>query len=192
MATESLTGLDDRRLLQLLSTGSHKAFDSLYSRYWKQVFNLAYKRAGNIDAAQDVAQDVFFKLWNRGNQADIEDLPAYLSTSVKYAVFSYFEKESKYASLSDMADEIESFHERPDGNVLYAEFLQAFEKLVDSLPEQQRAIFRMRYDEGFSTRQIADELQLSVKTVRNHLGRALSTLRDSLLAAQILLFLLSR
>jgi RNA polymerase sigma-70 factor (ECF subfamily) len=192
MATESLTGLDDKRLLQLLNEGSREAFDNLYNRYWKQVLNLAYKRVGDADAAQDIAQDVFFQLWTRATESAIENFGAYLFVSVRNAVFRYFEKQSKYASLSDVAHEIETLHERPDSNVLYAEFLHAFEKLVHSLPEQQRIIFRMRYDEGLSTQEIADELQLSVKTVRNHLGRALATLRECLLVAHMLIFLLGK
>jgi RNA polymerase sigma-70 factor (family 1) len=190
MATETLTGLDDRGLLQLLGKGSREAFDSLYNRYWKQVLNQAYKRVSDADAAQDIAQDVFFQLWTRGSQSIIEDLPAYLFVSVRNAVFRHFEKGSKYVALTDVAHEIETLHERPDSNVLYNEFLLSFEKMVDGLPVQQRIIFRMRYEQDLSTQQIADELQLSVKTVRNHLGRALATLRESLLAAQILLFLL--
>lgn len=192
MVTESLTGLDDETLLVRLAAGNREAFDILYSRYWKQVFNQAYKRVGDETYAQDIAQDVFFQLWTRGKQSVIENLPAYLFVSVRNGVFRHFEKESKYASLSDVAFEIETLHERPDSKVLYTEFLKSFGELVDSLPAQQRTIFRMRYEEGLSTQQIAEELDLSVKTVRNHLGRALATLRESLLIVQLLLIFFRR
>lgn len=192
MVTESLTDLDDDALLVQLAAGNREAFDILYSRYWKQVFNQAYKRLGDETYSQDIAQDVFFQLWTRGKQSVIENLPAYLFVSVRNGVFRHFEKESKYASLSDVALEIETLHERPDSKVLYTEFLKSFGELVDSLPAQQRTIFRMRYEEGLSTQQIADELDLSVKTVRNHLGRALATLRESLLIVQLLLIFFRR
>lgn len=191
-ASAFITGLEDRTLLLQLGEGNREAFDTLYSRYWKQVFNQAYKRVGDETYAQDIAQDVFFQLWTRGSQSNIENLPAYLFVSVRNGVFRHFEKESKYASLSDIAFEIETLHDRPDSNVLYAEFLKSFGELVDSLPAKQRVIFRMRYEEGLSTQQIADGLQLSVKTVRNHLGRALATLRESLLVVQILLVIFRR
>lgn len=192
MVTESLTGLDDDALLVQLAAGNRQAFDILYSRYWKQVFNQAYKRLGDETYAQDITQDVFFQLWTRGKLSVIQNLPAYLFVSVRNGVFRHFEKESKYASLSDVALEIETLHERPDSKVLYTEFLKSFGELVDSLPAQQRTIFRMRYEAGLSTQQIADELDLSVKTVRNHLGRALATLRESLLIVQLLLIFLRR
>jgi RNA polymerase sigma-70 factor (family 1) len=192
MNKSSITGLEDKTLLTLLAEGDHLAFDVLYNRYWKQVVNLAYKRLGDVDTAQDAAQEVFFQLWKKGSQSAIENLPAYLFVAVRNAVFRHFDKESKYESLSDVAFEIETLHERPDSNLLYDEFLQTFAKLIDNLPAQQQTIFRMRYEEGLSTQQIADELQISIKTVRNHLGRALATFREALLLTPLLFLLLRR
>ena len=187
-----LTGLTDQKLLELLAQGNRQAFDALYSRYWKQVLNQANKRLANTDAAQDVAQEVFFKLWKRGLGDVIDNLPAYLFVSVRNAVFKHFEKENKYESLSDVVFEMETLNAGADGNLLYNEFLRSFAQLIDSLPPQQRTIFRLRYEDGLDTQQIADQLQLSVKTVRNHLGRALATCRESLLFAHLLFFLLRR
>ncbi len=189
MAIESFAGLDDRELLAQLSIGNRRAFDSLYDKYWRQVFNHAYKRLGNESDAQDIAQDVFVQLWSRGSQTVIENLPAYLYIAVRNGVFKYLEKEKKYDSLSDAALEIENLHHRADSNVLYSEFIRSFNKLVDNLPTQQRIIFKMRFEEGFTTDEIATELQLSVKTVRNHLGRALASLKEVLISLSIIIFL---
>lgn len=187
-----LAGLTDQELLELLVAGRRDAFDVLYSRYWKQVLNQAYKRLGDKDAAQDIAQEVFFQLWKRGSGNLIDNLPAYLFVAVRNAVFKHFEKESKYESLSDVVFEMETRHASADGNLLYLDFIKSFDQLVDSLPPQQSIIFRLRYEDGLDTQQIADKLQLSVKTVRNHLGRALATCRESLLFAQLLFLLLRR
>ncbi|MCC8426488.1 RNA polymerase sigma factor [Mucilaginibacter sp. UR6-11] len=186
-----LTGITDQELLEWLAQGSRQAFDALYTRYWKQVLNQAYKRLSDTDAAQDITQEVFFQLWKRESGDVIDNLPAYLFVAVRNAVFKHLEKESKYESLSDVVFEIETLHAGADSNLLYNEFLQSFAQLIDSLPLQQRIIFRLRYDDGLNTQQIADQLQLSVKTVRNHLGRALATCRESLLFA-LLFFLLRR
>ena len=192
MSKENITGLEDKVLLAQLADGSRQAFDVLYNRYWRQVVNQAYKRMASVDAAQDIAQEVFLQLWKKGSQSAIENLPAYLFVAVRNGVFKHFEKENKYESLSDVAYELETLHERADSNILYDEFLLSFSKLVDALPAQQRTIFRLRYDEGLSTQQIADQLELSVKTVRNHLGRALATFRESILLANLLFLLFRR
>jgi len=188
-----LTNLTDLELLERLSVDSSRAaFDVLYSRYWKQVLNQAYKRLGDASSAQDVAQEVFFRLWEKATsqKLNIENLGAYLFVAVRNGVFRYFEKASRYESLSDVVSEMEQLHAGADGNLLYQEFLRSFAALIASLPPQQQQVFRLRFEEGLSTQEIAEKLELSVKTVRNHLGRALATCREALLAQLILTFFL--
>ncbi|WP_449437028.1 RNA polymerase sigma factor [Pedobacter steynii] len=60
--------IGDHELLLQLSEGSKHAFDILYNRYWKLVFNTAFKRLNNMERAQDIAQDVFVQLWVGGPQ----------------------------------------------------------------------------------------------------------------------------
>jgi RNA polymerase sigma factor (sigma-70 family) len=79
--------------------------------------------------------------------------------------------------------------ERADADVLYHEFLKSFNQLIDALPAQQRIIFKMRFEEDLNSAQIAHQLQISPKTVRNQLGKALATLRSSLLLFQVIFHL---
>jgi len=187
MPDDSLYSADDTELLFRLSEGSKPAFDILYNRHWKQVFNAAYKRLNDEQQAQDIAQDVFVQLWIRGTKSPIENLGAYLQISARNGVFKHFEKQGKLSVLpetvvQDVADE----HDRADSGMLHQEFLKAFNELVDTLPTQQRIIFKMRFEEDLSSQQIADQLNISPKTVRNQLGKALATLRTSLLVVQLL------
>jgi RNA polymerase sigma-70 factor (family 1) len=179
---------DDAELLLLLSKGSKPAFDVLYNKYWKQVYNTAYKRLNDLERAQDIAQDVFVQLWIRGSKSPIDNLPAYLLVAARNGVFKKMEKEAKYASLPDGAEEIESPAGRADANMLHDEFLKAFTDLVNTLPPQQQMIFNLRFNEGLSSQQIADQLNISPKTVRNQMGRALNTLRKSLFLLYVLVY----
>ncbi|MFD2874158.1 RNA polymerase sigma factor [Mucilaginibacter ximonensis] len=190
-----LENLTDQELLtQLTAECSRAAFDVLYNRYWKQVLNQAFKRLGDAEAAQDVAQEVFFQLWKKGTSENliIGNLGGYLFVSVRNGVLRHFEKASRYESLSDVVSEMEQLHAGADGNLLYQEFLNSFSALINSLPPQQQIIFRLRFDDGLSTQEIAEQLDLSVKTVRNHLGRALATCREALLLQVIISFFLHR
>lgn len=189
MAPENLYDAEDTELLIKLSEGSKPAFDTLYNRHWKYVFNAAYKRLSNEQQAQDIAQDVFVQLWIRGTKSPIENLSAYLQVSAKNGVFKHFEKQGKLSVLPDTVGDVTDEHDRADAGILHQEFLTSFNELVESLPQQQRLIFRMRFEEDLSSQQIADHLEISPKTVRNQLGRALTTLRGSLLALQFLFIL---
>jgi RNA polymerase sigma-70 factor (family 1) len=179
---------DDAELLLLLSKGSKPAFDVLYNKYWKQVYNTAYKRLNDPERAQDIAQDVFIQLWIRGSKSPIDNLPAYLLVAARNGVFKKMEKEARYASLPDGAEEIEGSAGRADANMLHDEFLKAFTDLVSTLPPQQQMIFNLRFNEGLSSQQIADQLNISPKTVRNQMGRALNILRKSLFLLYVLVY----
>jgi RNA polymerase sigma-70 factor (family 1) len=180
---------EDAALLRQLNEGSKPAFDILYDRYWKQVFNAAYKRLNDIESAQDIAQDVFVQLWIREGKSPIENLPAYLHIAARNSVLKHIEKQGKFTGMPDLVHQLEDPLWRADSGVLYKEFLKSFDELIDALPAQQRIIFKMRFEKELSSAEIAEQLNLSPKTVRNQLGKALAALRSSLLLVQFILLI---
>jgi len=189
MYQENSQQAEDALLLQQLSEGNKSAFNILYDKYWKQVFDAAYKRLNDVDSSQDIAQEVFTQLWIRGSQIRIDNLPAYLYVAARNTVFKFLEKQGRYTSIPELVNQIEDPLDRADADIIFTEFLKAFNLLTDALPPQQRIIFKMRFEEDLSSQQIADRLLISPKTVRNQLGKALATLRTSLLLLYFILFL---
>jgi len=180
----------DADLLLNLREGSRDAFDILYNRYWKKVFNAAYKRVDDKEIAEDIAQDIFVQLWVRGTTSLIVDLPGYLFIAARNGVFTRMGKEEKYVELPANVFEVgDDDFAGADSKVLHQEFINSFNKLVENLPEQQRIIFKLRFHDSLSSQEIAEKLQISPKTVRNHIGRALATLKNEMIVFQILLFL---
>jgi len=184
--------MDDNELLLLLGNGDRSAFDALYTKYWKKVFNSAYKRLKDEGIAKDVTQDVFIQLWTRKSTSPIENISAYLAVAARNSVFKHLEKASKYTSLADCGIEPESNSGQADGILIHAEFLKGFEEILKTLTPQQQMIFNMKFNEGLSSQQIADELQISVKTVRNQMGRALQTIREAMFMFCILFSIYNR
>lgn len=189
MRQGSVHSSEDTLLLFQLSGGSREAFDILYDKYFKEVYNSAYKRLNSAHHANDIAQDVFVQLWIRGSKSPIENLPAYLFTLVKNNIFKFLEKESKYAALPDLVNQTEDPLGNADSYLLYQEFLASFDQLIESLSPQQRIIFKMRFEEEMSSAEIAEKLQISPKTVRNQLGKAIAKLRDSMTLILVLYLL---
>jgi RNA polymerase sigma-70 factor (ECF subfamily) len=184
--------MEDSELLLLLSNGDRSAFDALYAKHWKNVFNAAYKRLKDEGVAKDVTQDVFIQLWTRKSKSPIENIGAYLAVSARNSVFKHMEKAAKYTSLADCLIEPESHSGHADGTILHNEFLKGFQEILKTLTPQQQMIFNMKFNEGLSSQQIADELQISIKTVRNQMGRALQTLREALFVFSIIFSLYNR
>lgn len=181
--------VDDNKLLAEVFEGNHEAFDMLYNRYWKWVFNAAFKRTNDVTIAEDITQDVFVQLWTRKTNYYIESLPSYLLIAARNGVFKRFGKEERYTELSDDIEKPDNLADAADAQLLHKEFLTAFAELIETLPEQQRLIFKYRFNDGLSSQEIADKLQISPKTVRNHIGRALATVRKELVWLQILAIL---
>ncbi len=181
--------VEDSILLIKLSEGCKHAFDALYEKYWSDVLDDAYKRIGDRDRAKDIAQEVFTSMWTRSTETPIENLPAWLYTVTKNHVYKVIQKQERFVPIPDLLSELESYNDRADAAIIEKELLRAYEILIESLPDQQRIIFRMRYQDELSPDEIALKLELSPKTIRNHLGRAILKLKTTFMLFQLLLIL---
>lgn len=181
---------EDRDLLASIAQGDTGAFDIFYERYWKFVFNAAYKRLGNVEASKDISQEVFSQLWLRlqsETAPEIASLQAYLYVAVRNHVFKWMERERKFVPIPDVLEMLVKQGDAPDAGMLFDELLTAYREVINKLPQQQRAIFKLRYEEDMTSGQIAGHLQLSEKTVRNQLGRALVKMKSKILCWLLLI-----
>lgn len=179
---------EDKVLLQKMSEGDSGSFNLLYEKYWKLVYSSAIKRLKDHEKAQDITQDIFANLWFKRSDLQIDNLPAYLYTTVRNKVLNLFEKEKRYIPIEQLIFDNLRFGEGADAVALRHEFMKAYEALVESLPLQRKKIFRYHFDQGLSTEEIAQRMALSRKTVQNQLGRAVISIRTKL---SHLLFLLT-
>ncbi len=189
MLTGKTHTVEDSLLLAHLKEGDESAFDTLYEKYWNNVVDEAYKRTGHRDQAKDIAQEVFTAMWIRGTETPIDNLPAWLYTVTKNQVYKLYRNQERFTPIADLIVELESYGDLADAGILEKELRRAHNALIASLPDQQRIIFKMRYQEELSPNEIAAKLSLTPKTVRNHLGRALRKLRTSFMLLQLLLIL---
>lgn len=181
--------LSDQDLLLRLAHGSHEAFSIIYKKYWQKVFLFAYDRLKDTKQSQDIVQDIFVSLWDRKEKLEIDNLNAWLYASVRYSILKLIDAESVknhlFASLKHLTPESAS----PDSRLVSAELFKAYRALIEKMPTQRRRILQMRHEENMKTRQIANSLNISQKTVQNQLLSAYQEIR--LLLARVLLFTLS-
>lgn len=190
MKLSLVVGRSDAELLELIGLSDNLAFNELYDRYWKLVFNTAYKQVKDVPSAQDITQDIFTQLWLRDKDSRIENLRAYLFTAVRNKSYKLMARQKRCSPILDLLKESEVSCYHADDALLFKEFVKSYEALVDNLPDQQKIIFRKRYNQGLNTLEISTQLCLSPKTVRNHLGRALARLKTALLMTLILIMLI--
>lgn len=170
----------DRQLASLLATGSEVGvFDEIYRRHWKTLYSEAYKRLHDGPLCEEVVQDVFTDLWVHRADRRVDNLPAYLLTAVRYQVFMRYKKVVALPAFEEPLEHMAVSSDGADTALFVKEFRAFIDRWLETQPEKRREIFRMRYLEEKTTREIAGELGLSQKTVQNTLNTAVKDLKGT-------------
>jgi RNA polymerase sigma-70 factor (ECF subfamily) len=174
--------VSDQELLCLLKADDEAAFNELYKRYWSGIFLVARNRLSNDNDAEEIVQDIFCNLWRKRSSFVLDkSFKAYFSVAVKYEVInrsvrkgrenSFIEQFSKENTEEDLSTlETLSFNELEER--LY--------KSITLLPERCQLVFKLRFEKEYSQKEIANELDISEKTVEAHLSKARKHIRTSL------------
>ncbi|SJZ65945.1 RNA polymerase sigma-70 factor, ECF subfamily [Chitinophaga eiseniae] len=168
----------DLELISLLKRGDVEAFDLLYSRHWPGMYQAAFYLLRDQNACMDIVQDIFAWLWEKREQLDIQAVPSYLRSAVRFKVANYIRsgkiRDEFYTTLSGL-----SLPETPGPqDFLELNDLKAIiTQVVNSLPEKCREIFLLSRDGQLTNQQIADLLNISIKTVEAQKTIALKRIR---------------
>lgn len=155
------------------------AFKEAYQRHWNSIFEYAYKRTGSKEIAEEMVQELFTKLWERRKDLTIdkECLSNYLYTAIKYIVVNHYQsKKVRNEFMKEAYHRLET-ENTTEQQLFFNEASIALEKAVSVLPKQCKKVFKMSREEHFSMKEIATRLSISPKTVENHLGKAIKTIR---------------
>lgn len=168
----------ENRLLELVGHHDREAFELLYRRYWSQLYDAAFQRLKNGQQAEDIVQEIFIALWMHKDPLQIDNLPAYLHTAVRNRVLNYVARnkiaDSFYEPLASLLSETAT----ADSALRQKELLELMKAYIGSLPEKRKQIFALYLYHNLSTREIAERLHISQKTVQNQLHATMKGLRS--------------
>ncbi|QEC44036.1 RNA polymerase sigma factor [Pseudobacter ginsenosidimutans] len=174
---------NDQELLAQMTQNNHKAFEELWNRYWELAFNVAYKRLKDEDQCQDLVQDLFIDLWDRRAKLFIDNFPAYLNSAIRYKVYKVLSRKNTDAPYYEAFDELVATAMGADNAVVEKELQDLATAWLNTLPAKRKEIFLLYFRENLSTKEIADRLNISQKTVQNQIGTSSKELRKKLLTA---------
>jgi RNA polymerase sigma-70 factor (ECF subfamily) len=165
-----------------LGRTDEKVFEEVFKTHFKALHSYAYTILKDDAIAEEMVQNVFFKLWEKKEQLDIQtSLKAYLYKAVYHESLNYLKhqkvKSVHQAYAMHSTDHTSNLAEK---KLLQGELENKLQMAMNDLPEQCRTIFQLSRFEELKYREIADTLGLSVKTVENQMGKALKILRSKL------------
>lgn len=178
----NLVSKEQLTILPLATINEHN-FQIVFKRFYNPLCNFAASIVKDDKLAQDVVQDVFTHLWDKRNAISIsENEKSYLFSAVKN---KSIEKLRQQMSESQLADAIRIMQEQPveieADKYLLREHIN---NSLRQLPPKCKQIFELSKMNGLTYAEIAEELDISVKTVENQIGKAYRILRD-LLAGKV-------
>ncbi len=170
----------DCELVDLLKEGNEGAFNEIYNRYWRKLYNECYKRLKDDELSADVIQDIFADLWIKRANKNIDNLAAYLHTSTRYQVFLLYKKNKQITCFEEPVECIAISSLQADSIFHEKELRECIAIWLEMQPEKRREVFRLRFGEDLSTREISELLNVSQKTVQNQFTTSINLLRTHL------------
>lgn len=181
----------DDELLDLIRLHNDQAaFAEIYRRYWKVLINAAGKRINSMEVAEEIVQDVFVSFYLRRKEIHLQSsLEAYLRTALKYQVFKIYRSQKIH---DDHVDNIILKHNippaTPDALLEASQLREQIYQAAEKMPEKCRQVFLLSRFEQLSHQDIANQLGISVGTVKKHITKAMNIMRTEFKDHQIDLF----
>ena len=171
---------EHKKILNYINEDEEKSFKFLYDNYFDTLTLFSNQLVNDPETAEDIVQDFFTDLWVRNSHILSKDhLDAYLFQSVKYASLRYIRDQRRQKNrlrekidVSDEACETELTRK--------VDIFERVYKAINALPPERKKIFMMVYIEGLKHQEVAEQLKISINTVKTQVLRGLKYIRQCL------------
>jgi RNA polymerase sigma-70 factor (ECF subfamily) len=177
----------DNDLLNQAAEGNEKAFEELIKKYEKAVFSTIYRYTGNKEDIEDLAQEIFFKIWQKANSfKGRSKFSTWLYRIVVNHCLNYKAK-TKHHLQHESLDEMSARGKTPESLKVYSAYdgnchIEMIQRAINELPKNQRLAFILAQLEDKSHAEIAEIMNLSVSSVHSLIFRARDSLKKKLSA----------
>lgn len=172
----------EKNVFDSIKEGNASAFEMIFRTYYQSLCNYAYSFLSDKDEAEEVVQATFITIWEKRASVSIDtSFKSYLYRAVRNSCLNVIKHEKvKQQHASYQVAYSESSVESVSQTVQASELENKIQEAMKVLPEQCRLVFQLSRFEELKYAEIAEQLQISVKTVENHMGKALKIMREQL------------
>lgn len=173
--------LTDLELLTRVKKGDEKAFEQVFRTYYKTLCLFAHKILQNNEVAEEIVQDIFYYFWEK--RATLEftiSVKAYLFKAVYNNSLKYLRHQKIVKNYEAHVIGNEQQFEQQENYAEIGEIMHTIQETLNQVPERTREIFELNRNEGLKYHEIAEKLNISVKTVEAHMTSILKLFRENL------------
>jgi len=173
---------EEKQIILKFKGGDAAAFDIIYHKYSKKLYNFAYGLLKDIDAAGEIVQEVFVNLWEKREQVDTTfNFENYIFTITFNSIRKFFRKRSMENKVKNfLLKNSPEVIENTDGSIIYNELLELANETIEKLPPKRKIVYKLSRHEGIKIKEIASRLNISTRTAENHLAKALKFLKEEM------------
>jgi len=178
----------DKEILEDLKRGNQRTFELVFKSYYPGLCNYANGLLQSFDSAEEIVQEVFISFWNSHAKIEIHtSLRAYLYKSVYYGCLNHMRNSKRINPGSQLPIELKQKSEllllatshTPFTLLVSEEFEKELDRAIEKLPDQCRKIFCLSRFENLSYPAIAEQLGITVSTVKTQMSRAMTKLMEN-------------
>ncbi len=154
-------------------------FKTLFDAYFESVRRYILYRSGNEELATDIAQDTFLRIWEKQMIVDPKTGKSLLLKIAGDLLITQYRREKVAFNFFNTFQPANRSN-TPEDELNFQELKKSYERALESIPEKQRAVFLMNRVDELKYKEIADQLELSVKSIEKRMGQALEHLRTEM------------
>lgn len=168
-------------LLLALHNGDEKAMEILFRQHYQRLCNYANTLLNDMDESEEVVQQLFVQLWEKRETMEINtSIQSYLFRAARNTALNKIKHMKVRQQHAEEVTALSGQSEYASETVMQNELQKQILLAIESLPEQCRLVFKLSRFEELKYAEIAEQLGISVKTVENHMGKALKIMREKL------------
>ena len=183
LLSASLDGESNETQIYLkIKNSDQQAFRKFFDAHHAELFRYLSSKGVAKEAAEDLIQKAFVYIWeNRTSIEEHKSLRAYLFRIAYTRMLNLFRDNEKFDQNNEIQDlNLSDSGSRPDQDIQQEELNRTIEKAISAMPEKRQNVFRLCFLQEFTYKEAAEFMEVSVKTIENHMGLALKDLRSSL------------
>lgn len=181
--------ISDEVLLERFSKGDELAFSLIFKKYSSVLYTSAYNLFRNKQACEDMVQELFVELWEKKHRLKIQTLKSYLFVAIKNKALMGIRSGKVFMDEGVLAGICSKYE--TDQKLITKELTTLLYQSIDKLPKKCQLVFKLSRFEELTNREIAERLNISVKTVESQMTIALSRLKNSSLEYFVTITILS-